>query len=64
MIEQEKISEAPVERIKNFNPVTVTLTETTGILAMSVIAMVLLVALLRAQGRIRELQQQQGQEEE
>lgn len=64
MIEQDKISEEQVERIKNFNPVTVTLTETTGILAMSVIAMVLLVALLRAQGRIRELQQQQGQEEE
>lgn len=43
---------------------TVTLAETTGILAMSVIAMALLIALLRAQGRIRELQAQQGQEQE
>ena len=65
MVEQEQISEEQIERIEHYNPVTLTFTETTGLLAMSIIALILLAALLRSQRRIRELQeQQQGQEVE
>jgi hypothetical protein len=65
MVEQEQISEEQIERIEHYNPVTLTFTETAGLLAMSIIALILLAALLRSQRRIRELQeQQQGQEVE
>ena len=42
------------------NKVTVQVSESLGIIAMSIMAMILLIALLRAQARIRELQQEQG----
>ena len=38
MVEQEQIGEKQVERIENNSPVTVTLLETTGLLAMTIIA--------------------------
>lgn len=44
----------------NNSPVTVTISEAIGIIAMSIMALILLIALLRAQARIRELQEQQG----
>lgn len=63
-MEQEQISEKQVERIDHYNPVTVTLTEATGVMAVSIIALILLFALLRSQRRIRELQEQQANSEE
>jgi preprotein translocase subunit SecG len=63
-IEQEQISEKQVDRIDHYNPVTVTLTEVTGVMAVSIIALILLFALLRSQKRIRDLQQQQANSEE
>lgn len=54
--EQNQISEEK-DRYSSYNPVTVTITEATGIVAMSIMAIILLMALLRAQARIRELQQ-------
>jgi Ni/Fe-hydrogenase subunit HybB-like protein len=47
----------------NNSPVTVTISEAIGIIAMSIMALILLIALLRAQARIRELQEVQGQQE-
>ena len=64
MIEQEQISEEQVREIEHYNPVNVTLTESTGILAMSIIALILLIALLRAQRRNRDLQEQIRQKAE
>ena len=64
MVEQEKFSEERVGQIDNYNPVTVTVTESVGIVALAVIALLLLRELLRAQGRIRELQEQKGGQEE
>ena len=58
MLEQEQLSKEQLDRIENYNPVTVTLSETTGLMAVTAIAFVLLIALLRAQRRIRELQEQ------
>ena len=46
------------------NPVTVKVSESIGIIAMSIMALILLIALLRAQARIRELQQEQAPQEE
>jgi len=62
MIEQDQISEEQVRHIEHYNPVKVTLTETTGVFALALIALVLLFALLRSQRRIRELQAQAGQQ--
>jgi len=62
MVGQEEMRDELPERAENYSPVTVTLTETTGLLAMSIIALILLVALLRSQRRIQELQEQSGQQ--
>jgi Ni/Fe-hydrogenase subunit HybB-like protein len=62
MVGQEEMRDELPERVENYSPVTVTLTETTGLLAMSIIALILLVALLRSQRRIQELQEQSGQQ--
>jgi len=62
MVGQEEMTDELPERVENYSPVTVTLTETTGLLAMSIIALILLVALLRSQRRIQELQEQSGQQ--
>ena len=69
MIEQEQyqVSEEQDDRPPfpyNNSPVTVTVSEPIGIIAMSIMALILLIALLRAQARIRELQQEQGQMQE
>ena len=64
MMEQENIGEEQVERIEHYNPVTVTISESTGVIAILVVALILLAALLRSQARIRELQEQLGQQEE
>lgn len=40
---------------KNYNPVTVTITESVGILVLGLVALALLVALLRSQSRHRKL---------
>ena len=47
-----------------WNRVTVKVSEAIGIIAMSIMALILLIELLRAQARIRELQEKQGQQEE
>ena len=62
MVGQGEMKDELPERVENYSPVTVTLTETTGLLAMSIIALILLVALLRSQRRIQELQEQSGQQ--
>ena len=68
MVEQERVQKVPQSSSNGpeegppfpyDNKVTVTVTDQIGIIAMSIIAMVLLIALLRAQERIRELQQMQ-----
>lgn len=64
MMEQENLSEEQVERIEHYNPVTVTISESTGVVAILVVALILLIALLRSQARIRDLQEQLGQQEE
>lgn len=58
MVEQENISEEQLKQIENYNPVNLMLTETTGIVALAAIVFFLLFALLRAQKRIEELQEQ------
>ena len=58
MVAQEEIRDEQVERIEHYNPVTLNFTETAGLVAMSIIALVLLAALLRSQRRIRERQGQ------
>ena len=58
MVEQESMVDEQVQQIEHYNPVTLTFTETTGLLAMALIALVLLAALLRSQRRIQELQEQ------
>lgn len=40
---------------KDYNPVTVTVTESVGILVLGVLSVMLLFALLRSQGRHRKL---------
>jgi hypothetical protein len=40
---------------RNYNPVTVTITESAGILVLGALAITLLVALLRSQARHRKL---------
>ena len=64
MIEQEELSEKQVGHIENYNPVSVNVTETTGILALSIIVLILLVALLRAQRQIQDLRVEQMVDEE
>ncbi len=65
MIEQESLDEEPLQRIEHYNPVTVSLSESTGVVAVTIVALILLLALLRSQRRIRELQgQQRGQQED
>ena len=64
MMDQENIGEEQVEQIEHYNPVTVTISESTGVVAILVVALILLAALLRSQARIRELQEQLGQQEE
>ena len=63
-MEQENIGEEQVEQIEHYNPVTVTISESTGVIAILVVALILLAALLRSQARIRELQDQLRQQEE
>jgi len=61
--EQNQISEEQDDQPPypyNNSPVTVKISEATGIVAMFIMALILLIALLRAQARIRELQQEQG----
>ena len=60
MEELDNISEDRVGSIEHYNPVNVHLVETTGIVALAVIALILLFALLRAQKEIRELLRQQN----
>jgi HAMP domain-containing protein len=62
MNEQDPLGEKQIESIEHYNPVTVTLTETTGLLVVSAIAFILLFALLRAQKRIQDLQEALRQE--
>ena len=40
---------------KNYNPVTVTVSESVGILVLGILAITLLVSLLRSQARYRKL---------
>lgn len=58
MIELDEMNEENVEKAELYNPVTVTISESIGTMALAVIALILLSALLKAQGRIRELQEQ------
>ena len=62
MNEQDPLGENHIESIEHYNPVTVTLTETAGLLVVSAIAFILLFALLRAQKRIQDLQEALRQE--
>jgi Trk-type K+ transport system membrane component len=62
MNEQDPLGEKQIESIEHYNPVTVTLTETTGLLVVSAIAFILLFSLLRAQKRIQDLQEALRQE--
>ena len=64
MFEQGQLSQEQLDKIQNYNPVTVTNTDTTGLVGMTAIALILLIALLRAQKHIRDLQQQLAQEKE
>ena len=58
--EQHKLSAEQTDRLLHNNPVTVTASESVGIIAMSIIAFTLLISLLRAQARIRELQEREN----
>lgn len=58
MTEQDPLSAEQEEMYTNYSPVTVKLNETTGLLVVSAVAFILLFALLRAQQRIQELQDQ------
>lgn len=49
------MSETEGKGYQNYNPVTVTITESFGILVLGVLAVILLGALLRSQGRHRKL---------
>ena len=58
-VSQEQIEGPP---FPYWNRVTVKVSEAIGIIAMSIIALILLIELLRAQARIRELQQKFGEQ--
>ena len=62
MNEHEQLSEEQEGLYTNYSPVTVDLTETTGLLVVSAIAFILLFVLLRAQKQIQDLQEQLRQE--
>jgi HAMP domain-containing protein len=62
MNEQEQLNAEQEELYTNYSPVTVKLNETTGLLVISAIAFFLLFALLRAQERIQELQEELRQQ--
>lgn len=62
MEEQELINEDKVGHIEHYNPVNVVLTETTGIVALTGICLVLLFLLMRTQKQLREFKA--GQEHE
>jgi len=49
------VSENEGKGYKNYNPVTVTVSESVGILVLGVLALTLLIALLRSQARHRKL---------
>ncbi len=63
MVERGNIAEEKVGHIEHYNPVNVVLTETTGIVTLAVIVLILLFALLWAQKRISELQEKQNRED-
>ena len=56
MNENEQLSPEQEALYTNYSPVTVKLNETTGLVVVSAIAFILLFALLRAQKRIQDLQ--------
>ena len=62
MNENEQLSPEQEALYTNYSPVTVKLNETTGLVVVSAIAFILLFALLRAQKRIQDLQDELRQE--
>jgi hypothetical protein len=61
MTNLEEINKDLMDRIEHYNPVTITATESVGTMALALITLILLFALMKSQGSVRELQKQQGQ---
>jgi hypothetical protein len=64
MIEQDRLNDEQFRGYGTYSPVTVAPSESIGTVALAVMALILLVALLRSQRRIQELQEQKSREVE